>query len=126
MTNVRNEIEEMRALGPLPSEDGRDVELMKKYDKLYRAITKPITDEEARVLVKLFGQDGCFGLASSLIHLIETAPGWPLEDCLSNQDNEWVIELRNRCIRSGLIPLDEREAWPLEFGHSSKAGPKGS
>ena len=122
MTNVRNEIEEMRALGPLPSEDLRDVELMKKYDQLYRAIAKPITDEEARVLVKLFGQDGCFGLASSLMHLIETAPGWPLEECLHDQDNEWVIELRNRCIRSGLIPLAEGEAWPLEFGHSGKGG----
>ena len=120
MTNIRKEIAEMSALGALPSEDSRDVELMKKYDKLYRAITKPVTDEEARVLVKLFGHDGCFGLASSLMHLIETAPGWPLEDCLRAQDNEWIVEMRNRCIRGGRLQLSEGEAWPREFGHPSK------
>jgi hypothetical protein len=120
MTNVRKEIAEMSTLGPLPSEDSRDIELMKKYDKLYRAITRPVTDDEARVLVKLFGQDGGFGLASSLMHLIETAPGWPLVDCLRDQDNEWIIEMRNRAIRGDLLPLDKGEAWPKEFGRSDK------
>jgi hypothetical protein len=120
MRNVRKEIEEMSALGPLPPEDSRDIELMKKYDKLYRAISKPVTDEEARVLIKLFGQDGCFGLASSLMHLIETAPGWPLIECLQDQKNEWIVEMRNRCIRSGLIPLAHGEVWPQEFGQSSR------
>lgn len=101
MMIIRKEIEEMRELGPLPSEDSRDVALLKKYDNLYRSIAKPITDDEARVLVKLFGQDGSFGLASSLMHLIETAPGWPMEDCLRDQDNEWIVEMRNRAIRGG-------------------------
>lgn len=116
MTNVRKEIAEMSALGPLPSEESRDTELMKKYDKLYRAIIKPVMDEEARVLITLFGQDGSFGLASSLMHLIETAPGWPLEDCLRNQDNEWIAEMRNRAIRGGHLLLGKGEAWPKEFG----------
>lgn len=120
MSNVRKEIEEMCALGPLPSEDSRDIELIKKYDELYRAITMPITDDEARLLAKLFGHDGCFGLASSLMHLIETAPGWPLEDCLLDQGNEWIVEMRNRAIRGGRIPLDKDEVWPQEFGRSSK------
>jgi len=113
----------MRALGSLPPEDGADINILKKYDKLYRAITKPITDEEARVLVTLFGPDGCFGAASALMHLIETAPGWPLKECLLKQDNEWVIELRNRCIRNGLVPLAEGEALPLEFERSSRVEP---
>jgi len=117
------EIEDMRALGSLPPEDGADINILKKYDKLYRAITKPITDEEARVLVTLFGPDGCFGAASALMHLIETAPGWPLKECLLKQDNEWVIELRNRCIRNGLVPLAEGEALPLEFERSSRVEP---
>ena len=123
MMNIRKEIEEMSALGPLPSEDSADIDLLKKYEGLYRAVTRPVTNEEARILVKLFGPDGCFGAALALMHLIETAPGWPLEERLRNQDNEWVIELRNRCIRSGLIPLADDEAWPLEFGHSSKMRP---
>jgi hypothetical protein len=103
MTSVRQEIKEMSALGPLPSEGGADPELIGKYEKLYKAISRPIADDEARVLVKLFGPDGCFGLASSLVHLIETAPGWPLEDCLVDLDNEWIAELRNRAIRGGRL-----------------------
>jgi hypothetical protein len=104
MLNVRREIEEMHALGPLPSEDDADVAVLKKYEELYRAIVKPITNEEARILVELFGPDGCFGLASSFMHLIETAPNWPLEDCLRDLTNEWKVELRNRSIRGGRLP----------------------
>lgn len=99
MASVRREIEDMNTLGPLPPEEGANPDLIEKYESLYRAISKPVTDQEARILVKLFGSDGCFGLASSIMHLIETAPGWPLEDCLVDLDNEWRIELRNRAIR---------------------------
>jgi hypothetical protein len=120
ITAIREEIIELDALGPLPSEDGVDNELLRKYETLIKAITKPVTDDEARVLVKLFGQDGCFGLVSTLMHLIETATGWPLEDCLRVQDNEWQIEMRNRCIRGGRLQLNEGESWPQEFGRSSK------
>lgn len=107
MTNVRQEINTLYTLGPLPSEHDANPELIRKYEDLYRAIIRPITDEEARLLVKLFGSDGCFGLASSLIHLIETAPGWPLKDCLNNLDNEWIIVLRNRSIKGGLLSDSE-------------------
>ncbi len=103
MTNIRQEINALNILGSLPSEHGAKPELIRKYEELYRSITRPVTDDEARVLVKLFGADGCFGLASSLVHLIETAPGWPLKDCLNDLDNEWIIELRNRAIRGGLL-----------------------
>lgn len=104
MLNVRKEIEDMRTLGPLPSEDDADLSVLKTYEELYRAVVKPVTDEEARILVELFGPDGCFGLASSIMHLIETAPGWPLEDCLQDLTNEWKVELRNRSIRGGRLP----------------------
>ncbi|POZ50376.1 hypothetical protein [Methylovulum psychrotolerans] len=106
MASIRKEIAALNLLGALPTEDGTDPALIQKYEELYRRIIRPITDEEARVLVKLFGSDGCFGLASSLVHLIETAPGWPLEDCLHNLDNEWIMALRNRAIRGGLLPVD--------------------
>jgi hypothetical protein len=98
---IRPEIEKLVELGPLPSENGASVDRIDEYERFYRAISRPITDDEARALVTLFGNDGCFGLASSLMHLIETAPSWPLKDCLKNSHNEWVIELRNRAIRGG-------------------------
>lgn len=101
MTNVRKEVQGLKDLGPLPSEDEADAIQLQKYDELYRAIAKPVTDDEARVLITLFGPDGCFGLASAIMHLIETAPGWPIKDCLLNLDNEWKVELRNRAVRGG-------------------------
>lgn len=102
MANVRSVVEDIKNLGPLPAEVGADVELLKKYDALYRSIARPVSDDEAEVLIGLFGDDGCYGLASSLMHLIETAPGWPLNHCLpSNSSNLWVKELRDRAIRSG-------------------------
>lgn len=104
MLNVRREIEEMKALGVLPSEEDTNLAVLKRFDELYRAIEKPVTNEEARILIELFGSDGCFGLASSIMHLVESAPGWPLVDCLCDLTNEWKVELRNRAIRGGHLP----------------------
>ena len=98
---VRTEVQELQKLGPLPSEDEADVPQLQRIEELYRAIARPITDDEARILVELFGPDGCYGAAFSFIHLIETAPGWPLKDCLEPPNNEWKLELRNRAIRGG-------------------------
>ena len=99
--SVRNEVRELEKLGPLPSEDEAEVAHLERIEELYRAIAEPITDNEARKLVELFGPDGCYGLASSFMHLIETAPGWPLKECLQQLNNEWKIELRDRAIRGG-------------------------
>jgi hypothetical protein len=99
--SVRTEIAELAQLGSLPSEDDAEVAQLAKIEALCRTIAKPITDNEARILVELFGPDGCYGLASSFMHLIETAPGWPLKDCLAQLNSDWKIELRNRAIRGG-------------------------
>jgi hypothetical protein len=103
MTNpsVRMEVLELQRLGPLPSEGDAEVAHLEKVEELYRAIARPLTDDEARILVKLFGPDGCYGIAYSFVHLIETAPGWPLKECLQQLNNEWKVELRNRLIRGG-------------------------
>ena len=98
---MRKEVALIAKLGPLPSESTASVELLKQLDAAYRAIERPITDEEAIALVEVFGEDGCFGLASSLVHLIETAPSWPLLLCLTNVANPWIVELRERAIRGG-------------------------
>ena len=101
---MRAQIRSLLELGRLPCEDDADVEQLSKYDTAYRKIKRPVTDEEAIALVGLFGEDGCFGLASSLMHLVETAPGWPIKDALDNPGNLWVLELKNRAIRSGVLP----------------------
>jgi hypothetical protein len=49
--------------------------------------------------VHLFGPDDCYGVAWTLLHLIESAPGWPLHDCLQDIRNEWTERLRLRAER---------------------------
>ena len=74
---IRPEIEELERLGPLPTDDddhpGIDQKLF-GVEHLLAAVDPPVTVEEARVLAALFPRDGgtCYGLAWSLLHLIET------------------------------------------------------
>ena len=87
-------------MGPPPSSDAAVREnlreLVDKYQTLLESVQKPVSDEEARALVTLFGPDDFFGIVWPLVSLIESAPGWPLEDCLKDSDNEWIRLLRQR------------------------------
>lgn len=98
---MRQEVVSFCELGALPGEAGAALEIVRQFEQHLQAITGPVSDEEARALVKMFGNDGCFGLASSLIHLIETSPNWPMADCLTDSNNEFVKELKQRAIRGG-------------------------
>lgn len=96
-------IARLAEMPPLPSEDDADPKEVLKYEELIRSINCPISNEEAKLLVNLFGIDGCFGLAASLVQRIETAPGWPLLDTLVDSDNPWIRELLSRSRRGGRI-----------------------
>src|SRR5437660_3664431 len=103
---MRDEIEELARMGPLPSSEigmlPDQRKRIERYGLLIASIRKPVTDAEARVLVGLFGPDDCFEMAETLVHLIESAPGWPLWDCLENADNEWIQMLRQRLENAGI------------------------
>lgn len=103
---MREEIKELAKMGPLPSykiamQPDR-FEKLERYSQLIVSIRKPVTDEEARVLASLFGPDDCFELEETLIHLVESAPGWPLWDCLEDTRNEWIQRLRRRLENAGI------------------------
>lgn len=98
---MRSEIQNLMLLGPLPSESEASVEQLRQLEALLRLIAKPVSDEEARALVRLFGPDSCFGMAWAVLHLIESAPSWPLVDCLTDTNNEWIVSLRDRAILGG-------------------------
>jgi hypothetical protein len=83
-------------LGPLPSSATATVPTVQAFEGLLSKVQTPITDEEACALVKLFGPDDCFGLAWTLLHLIETAPGWLVEGALNGLEGEWIDRLRER------------------------------
>ena len=105
---MQENIRELEKMGPLPSyqtamQPGMS-ERVEGYTRLLLSIQKPVTDEEARVLARLFGPDDCFELEWTLVHLVETAPGWPLWDCLQDTSNEWIQMLRQRLENAGITP----------------------
>ena len=100
---IRNEVSALVNLGPLPLTKEADTEKLLRYQNLLDSIEKPVSDDEARALVTLFGPDDCFGLAWTLVHLIETSPGWPMAECLNNTENQWIVTLRNSAIRAGRL-----------------------
>jgi|SRR5687768_6280594 len=100
-SSVRPEIQELAALGrfPLEEEAVRDDAVKEQVIRIENALPQiqgPVTDDEARILAALFPPEGStFGLAWALVHLIETAPGWPLADVLdADPGNEWIDVLR--------------------------------
>ncbi|WP_257166366.1 hypothetical protein [Bradyrhizobium sp. SRS-191] len=89
-------VRELLALGALPHSHVADVETLKKIEGLLLKVEQPICEEDAEALVSLLGPDDCFGLAWTLVHLIETAPGWPLEGSLEAQPGRWTELLKAR------------------------------
>lgn len=99
---VRKAVEELLKLGPFPSSDeigSESIELVARYEQLLSSIEEPVTDEEAKALTGVFGDDDFFGLCLTLVHLIETAPNWPIDECLQNVGNEWIKILKDRATR---------------------------
>jgi hypothetical protein len=98
---MRPEVAELIQMGPLPSSAVAvdDMLRLEEYQRLLEAIEQPVTDDEAIALAGLFGPDECFGLAWALVHLIESAPGWPMLDLVAADDNAWRSLLRSRAER---------------------------
>jgi hypothetical protein len=74
---VRDEVRLFAELGPFPSEDDESAggdEVLEALEEALLAIERPVTDAEAELLITAFGPDDCFGMAWSLLHLVETSP----------------------------------------------------
>ncbi len=93
---MQEAIRKLTRFGPFPPSEEAEYAIISKQHELLQHIASPLTDDEARELVKLFGPDEYFGGAWTILHLIETAPHWPLADCLVNESNEWVSRLIRR------------------------------
>ncbi|MCO8272220.1 hypothetical protein M1L60_16625 [Actinoplanes sp. TRM 88003] len=90
---VRDEVRRYVDLGPLPPEDdGEDEagdEVLEALEEALLAIEAPVTDEEAELLLTVFGPDECYGLAWTTLHLVETSPtAFPRTEP-APEANEW-------------------------------------
>ncbi|MFZ3493354.1 hypothetical protein ACODT5_09030 [Streptomyces sp. 5.8] len=92
---MRPEVQSFVANGPLPDWDAEEEEIDRRVTQL-EAIGKPVTGEEAAALVTCFGPDDCYGVAWTLLHLIETGPNLVLKTKPAPDANEWPHRLYDR------------------------------
>ncbi|MFF7469411.1 hypothetical protein [Streptomyces sp. NPDC008092] len=100
---MRSEVQAFIADGPLPDWDASSEEIDRRGKQL-TAISRPVTPEEARSLVGCFGPDDCYGVAWTLLHLIETGPNPVLTVQPAPDANEWLHLLWARAFNGSLIP----------------------
>jgi hypothetical protein len=100
---MRPDVQAFVDAGPLPDEDATEEEIQRRTDDLL-AIAGPVSGEEARALVSCFGPDDCYGVAWSLLHLIETGPNPVLTVQPGPDANEWHRRLFDRAVNGGLVP----------------------
>lgn len=101
---VRPAISDLVALGRFPDERTASQEDVAARERLVVDLEPPATEEEARALIGLFGDDSLFGLAWTLVQLIESAPGWPYWDELNDTVDPWRSLLRQSAINADLGP----------------------
>ena len=103
---IREEVHALISMGRLPSEEAvvATPELDGRIEQMQQAIeliVPPVTREEAEKLLGIFGPDSSFGLAWSVVHLIESAPGGtPLVSAPPPDANYWVRFLWDRARRA--------------------------
>ncbi|MEU8790765.1 hypothetical protein [Streptomyces sp. NPDC048643] len=100
---MRSEVQAFVADGPLPDWDAAEEEIDRRVGQL-EVIAGPVTREEAKALVACFGPDDCYGVAWTLLHLIETGPNPVLTTDPGPHGNEWHKRLYARALNGGLIP----------------------
>ena len=100
---MRPQVQAFVADGPLPDWDASGEEIGRRAQQL-NAIPKPVTGEEARALVSCFGLDDCYGVAWTLLHLIETGPNPVRTAQPAPHANEWHQRPYDRAVFGGLIP----------------------
>lgn len=95
---MRQAVQQLLDLGPLKKPYGPPQYVL--YRSVIDATTKPLSDEEARAVIGLLpGDHGSYGgIAWDVLGLVESAPGWPMRDCL-NDSNPWLQQLRERAER---------------------------
>ena len=96
---ARLEVKHLVSMGQLPPEPGADPAMVDEFHRAIKAIYRPVSTEEAGALLTVFGSDSCYGVAWTLLHLIETAPESPLKTEPSTDANEWIKRLWERAHR---------------------------
>ena len=93
---MREEVAKLIQLEPFPHETSATPEIVDQYAELIDIISPPVSLDEAKSLLTLFGTDTFFGAAWSSVHLIESCPEWSAEALANVEDNIWITMLTER------------------------------
>jgi hypothetical protein len=101
--SIREPIPQLQTLGPFPSEQEASVQEVSALEALVLRIVKPVTDDEARVLLLLLGdtEDSLYGLKWAVLQAIESSPSWPIWDALRQAGGPWRDFLMTRLANAG-------------------------
>ncbi len=91
---MRPEVHALVAMGEMPDEDASEDDI-EQWGKQFDLIARPLTNEEASALAQSFSSDMAYGMGWSLLHLLETAPGWR-QIASDINDPEWRDEAVQR------------------------------
>ena len=86
-------------MGRLPDEDSAgQADLDERVALLDEIGLERPTRDEVLALLPLFPADDntCFGLAWTLLHIVESSPDWPVWDALDDMSGEWAETLTIR------------------------------
>lgn len=99
---LRPGVVEVVELGRMPTSEQADLRpvVADRWEALAGELFSEgsVTDAEAEALVGLFPEDDsdCYGIAWTLLHVVESAPGWPLKQALAGVGGPWAEILRER------------------------------
>jgi hypothetical protein len=95
---LRGAVAQLAALGRLPDDGDAQVPRLEAVELALKLRAPPLSEEEAMALMWVLpaGEGSCFGLAWSVLHLIESAPGRPYRDAYLHETNHWVKLLLER------------------------------
>lgn len=111
---MRVDVAAFVAAGALPDRDASEDQISYRQAQL-EAITGPVTGEEAAALIQCFGPDDCYGLAWTLLHLIETGPNPVFTSKPEPDANAWHHTLWMRAVAGGLVIATEAPEQPPRF-----------
>lgn len=92
---MRQSVRSFVAAGVLPDEHSGADEIRVREEQL-AAITPPLTEKEARAMLTCFGPDDCYGLAWTMVHLIESCGTDIVDEMPSEHVLPWLYMLWNR------------------------------
>ncbi len=106
---VRDYVKRLVEMPNLVLSDDASVETVAWAEEQIALFERPAQDDEAIALLKLLtrsGETSCFGLNWTILHFIETAPGWPIWPALLDARGEWADLLKVGLRNAGVYPPD--------------------